>query len=67
MNCRIWTIKNKSECLYEWWYMHCHQVIVMQVQAVLLLLGGCEVPSSISSTTLPDAQDEKVLHMIPPN
>lgn len=36
-------------------------VNILQVQAVLLLLGGCEVPTGLSSSTLPCQHDDRVL------
>ncbi|CAL9060440.1 GATA transcription factor 18-like [Musa acuminata AAA Group] len=50
---------NQLTLLYQGEVYVFDSVTPEKVQAVLLLLGGCEVPSSISSTTLPDAQDEK--------
>lgn len=34
---------------------------MLQVQAVLLLLGGCEMPSGIAGMALPFPQDDRVL------
>ncbi|URE14504.1 gata transcription factor [Musa troglodytarum] len=50
---------NQLTLLYQGEVYVFDSVTPEKVQAVLLLLGGCEVPSSISSTTLPDTQDEK--------
>ncbi|KAJ8470201.1 hypothetical protein OPV22_024544 [Ensete ventricosum] len=47
---------NQLTLLYQGEVYVFDSVTPEKVQAVLLLLGGCEVPSN---TTLPDAQDEK--------
>lgn len=39
-------------------------MIVLQVQAVLLLLGGCEVPSSAVTLAVPSLNVDEVLSLI---